>query len=108
MKVIKFRDHLVPFVLSGEKSSTWRLFDDKNLTIGDMLELKEFSSERPFATAKIIEIVEKPLGELSDEDRVGHESFPNDEEMYKTFSIWYNRPVGPLTEVKIIRFQLIS
>jgi hypothetical protein len=27
--------NLVPKVLTGEKTSTWRLFDDKNLTAGD-------------------------------------------------------------------------
>jgi mRNA interferase MazF len=31
MEIVKFRDYLVPFVLSGEKTSTWRLFDYKEL-----------------------------------------------------------------------------
>ena len=35
MKLVKFRDYLVPLVLSGEKDSTWRLFDDKGLSEGD-------------------------------------------------------------------------
>jgi hypothetical protein len=35
MKGLEFWDYLVPMVLSGEKDSTWRLFDDKNLSVDD-------------------------------------------------------------------------
>lgn len=37
MKTLKFAPHLVPLVLSVEKISIWRLFDEKNLTDGDKL-----------------------------------------------------------------------
>lgn len=39
MKTLKFRSHLADLILKGEKDVTWRLFDDKDLTIGDQLEL---------------------------------------------------------------------
>jgi hypothetical protein len=32
MKTLKFYDNLIPLILSGEKTSTWRIFDDKNLS----------------------------------------------------------------------------
>ena len=35
MKILKFKNELVSLISSGEKDSTWRLFDDKNLQEGD-------------------------------------------------------------------------
>ncbi|MEK6889082.1 MAG: hypothetical protein AABW80_03155 [Nanoarchaeota archaeon] len=31
MKTIKFRESLSKLILKGEKNSTWRLFDDKDM-----------------------------------------------------------------------------
>jgi len=53
MKTVKFRDYLVPLVLSGGKTSTWRLFDDKDLSVGDEIELREFGADIGFAYAQI-------------------------------------------------------
>lgn len=106
MKSLKFRSYLVPLVLSGEKNATWRLFDDKDLQVGEEVELLEFVTIRQFASAKITDIVEKPLGEITEEDKAGHEGFASDEEMYKTYETYYKQPVGPETLVKIIRFEL--
>lgn len=108
MKLVKFRDYLVPLVLSGQKNSTWRLFDDKNLMVGDEIELREFGKESSFAKAKIIKMVEKPFGELTISDKEGHETFKNDEEMYKTYSGYYDTQVSPSTVVKIIWFELLE
>ena len=37
MKTLKFTPELCGQILTGTKTSTWRLFDDKNLTVGDEL-----------------------------------------------------------------------
>jgi hypothetical protein len=34
MKTLKFKPHLVEQILTGTKTSTWRLFDDKNIMGG--------------------------------------------------------------------------
>lgn len=105
MKSLKFRSHLVPLVLSGEKYVTWRLFDDKNLKVGDDIQLLEFVTNRHFADAEIIKVIEKPLGELQPEDRDGHEGFASDAEMYETYSHYYKTAVTPEALVKIIWFE---
>jgi hypothetical protein len=51
MKTIKFRDYLVPLVLSGEKNCTWRLFDDKDIQRGDNVSLINWNTKEPFANA---------------------------------------------------------
>ena len=106
MKTLNFASKLIPLVLSGEKSSTWRLFDDKDLSINDEIQLKEFGTDKIFAKAKITRVIEKPFKDLSSKDKDGHETFKDDEEMYETYSGYYHTDVGPETNLKIIWFEL--
>lgn len=106
-KKIHFKTELIPLVLSGEKTATWRLFDDKDLKKGDWLDLVESQSERIFGMAVIDEVVEKKMGDLTSEDKKGHENYSTDQQMYDTFMKYYGKPVGPETKLKIIRFKLI-
>lgn len=106
MKVIKFHKDLVPLVLSGEKKSTWRLFDDKDLSLGDEIELREFGVSNPFAKAKILKVVVKQFKDLTNIDKIGHEQYINDDEMYRTYSGYYKTEVDSESEVKIVWFEL--
>ena len=107
-KTLKFSPDLVPLVLSGEKTSTWRLFDDKDLKDGDEMIFIDWDGMQPFAEAMLTSVVVKPLDELSAEDKEGHEKFSSDEEMYATYSRYYKQPVGPETLVKIVRFKITA
>lgn len=106
-KAIKFRDHLAKLVLAGKKDLTWRLFDDKNLAVGDVVELVNWNTGDVFGRAELTEVWEKKMSELTDSDFDGHEKFANEEEMYATYRTYYGDKVGPETIVKIIRFKLI-
>ena len=106
MKKIKFRRELAGLILNGQKSSTWRLFDDKDIQVGDNLKLVIWENGEVFATAAVIKVTEKPLGELSKEDKAGHESFNSDAEMYETYKKYYGPSVGPDTIAKLIWFEL--
>ena len=106
-KKFHFSSNLIPLVLSGKKNITWRLWDDKDLSEGDTVDFLESGTEKRFATAELIKVIEKPMGELTDEDKKGHEDFKSDEEMYQTYKKYYQRKVTPKTVVKIIRFKLI-
>lgn len=107
-KKLHFASDLIPLVLSGDKISTWRLWDDKDLQVGDVLDFLETDTEKHFATAKLTKVIEKPLGSLNEEDKAGHEKFKDDEEMYRTYTGYYNRAVDKDTIVKIIWFTLIN
>lgn len=107
-KQLKFRDYLVPLVLSGEKDVTWRLFDDKNLAIADQIDLINWNSGEKFAEAEIIEIKEKKLGDITEVDFAGHEKFNDKEAMLKTYQRYYGDKVNWETIVKIIKFRLIN
>lgn len=107
-KSLKFRVHLIPLVLSGEKNVTWRLFDEKDLTVGDQVDLINWNTQEKFGEAVIVSVREKPLGKLGDEDWKGHERFPSEEEMYTTYRKYYGDRVTPETSVKMIKFQLVG
>jgi hypothetical protein len=107
-KTIKFKDYLVELILKGEKNTTWRLFDDKDLKEGDKVDLINKDTMEKFAGAKLVKVYEKTLGTLTDADWEGHEKFASDEEMYETYKKYYGREVDKNTIVKIIRFELIQ
>lgn len=106
-KTLKFREYLVPLVLSGEKNITWRLFDDKDLQEGDIVELINWNTKEKFGEAELVKVWEKEMGKLDDEDFDGHEKFDTDEEMYATYKKYYGDRVNKKTIVKIIRFKLL-
>lgn len=106
MKQIKFRRTLSIQILNGEKTATWRLFDDKDISENDEVELLVWEDKSVFANALITKVYEKTLGSLTDADWEGHEKFKSDKEMYKTYKKYYNQSVNKDTIVKIIHFQL--
>ncbi len=108
MKSLKFAPNLVPLVLSGEKNSTWRLFDDKGLEKGDRIDLVNKSTGESFAHAVIVSVREKKLGDLVEVDFDGHEKFESKEKMYEAYRKYYGNSVSPDTEVKIVRFSLVG
>lgn len=107
MKKLKFRHHLAEEIIAGKKTTTWRLFDEKDLGIGDKLELLDSESGEKFAEAEIVIVREKKLGQIEGEDLKGHEKFGSKEEMLKMFKKYYGEKVNYDTPVKIIEFKLL-
>ena len=104
MKQIKFTSSLVPLILSGEKTVTWRLFDDKDLQTGDKVEFLNSDTKDKIAEASLLDVRETTFGDLTDKDKEGYN---RDEEMYKIFKKYYGDNVDQHTEVKIIKFKLL-
>lgn len=105
MKTLKFAPHLVQKIIKGEKTSTWRLFDDKDLQEKDNLSFIDKETGEKFGTAIITSLKIKTLGTLVDSDWVGHEKFANEEEMYVAYKKYYGDKVNPDSEVKILTFN---
>ena len=106
IKTLKFKSNLVDLILENKKNVTWRLFDDKNLKIDDLLNFQDSETGKDFAKAKIIEIREKKLGEIKGEDYNGHEKFQNQEDMLNHYREYCGNGVDLETTVKIIKFSL--
>ena len=106
MKTLKFRESLSRLILQKEKDTTWRLFDDKNLSKGDVVSFLIWETKKEFTKAKLVDIKETTFEELTEEDWDGHEKFSSDEEMYEIYSKYYNRQVDKNSPIKIIKFEL--
>ncbi|OHA91277.1 MAG: hypothetical protein A2758_02315 [Candidatus Zambryskibacteria bacterium RIFCSPHIGHO2_01_FULL_49_18] len=107
MKSLKFMPHLVSKVLSGEKTSTWRLFDDKNLTEGDEFLMLNKETGEEFAKGKITQVREKKLGELNDADFVGHEGYKDQDDMLNHYKSYYGDKVSLDTLIRMVDFELL-
>jgi hypothetical protein len=106
MKTLKFKPNLVEIILSGQKTVTWRLFDDKNLTVGDELEFVNKATLEKFADAVIVGIREKRLGDIEGRDFEGHETYESRDGMIKEMMSNYGDKITGDTMVKIIEFKL--
>lgn len=105
MKKLKFTESLPELILKGEKTSTWRINDKRNITKDDELILC-YVNGGEFARAIVLSTKITTFRELSKEDKIGHEVFKNNKEMYEIYSEYYNMQVNPETELKIIKFEL--
>ncbi len=105
MKTLKFYPHLVKQIIEGDKTSTWRLFDDKDLQVNDVLTFINKETGEVFGSATLTSLKVKTLGTLEESDWLGHEKFASDEEMYETYRNYYGDKVNPDSEVKILTFD---
>jgi ribonuclease HI len=111
MKTIKLDHQLAEDVKNGKKHSTWRLFDDKDLSVDDRVVLvdkvdpRDRNSWVAFGEAIITRVVEKHLGDIGNDDYDGHERFDSPEEMLRTYQGYYGDSVSFKTPVKIVRFD---
>ncbi|OGN33299.1 MAG: hypothetical protein A3I39_03110 [Candidatus Yanofskybacteria bacterium RIFCSPLOWO2_02_FULL_47_9b] len=108
MKTLKFKSELVDKILTGQKTSTWQMFDDKDLQVEDKLEFVNKETEKKFAEAKISSIHEKKLGELTDADFEGHEKYKDTDDMLAHYRGYYGEQVTLKTPIKLIDFKIIK
>ena len=112
MKKIKLDHHLAELVRNGSKTSTLRLYDDKDLQVNDEVELIDKvdpgnpSTWQSAGVARLDTVIEKRLGEITKEDRAGHGGYASAKEMLKDFQKYYGPQVTFETPVKIIHFTL--
>ena len=104
---MKFSDNLIGLVISGKKTTTRRVNDEKNITAGDILSLCRVDGAE-FAKAGAVSVRETTFANLTKDDWNGHEKFSSEKEMYIAYSKYYGCTITPKDRVKIIKFELIS
>ena len=112
MKILKLDHELAQSIARGEKRSTWRLFDDKNIRVGDEIELvdkvdpKDKNSWQVIGVATINRVVEVRLGQVKGEDADGHDTYgASDEDILATFRRYYGPDVTLDTPAKVLQFD---
>ncbi|MBP9822331.1 MAG: ASCH domain-containing protein [Candidatus Pacebacteria bacterium] len=108
MKSLKFKPHLIEKILDGSKTTTWRLFDDKNLETGDEFEIINSDTKEVVGTGAIKYVTIKMLKDLDSADLDGHEKYENKEVMLENLRQYYGDKVNLETIVKIIKFELLK
>lgn len=107
-KTLKFRDFKAKWILEGKKTSSMRLFDEKDIKEGDDLDLINWNTGEKFVKVKVVKVIVKKISELLEDDFKGHEKFENMEKMMESFRKYYGDKVNQDTIVKIIRFKLLK
>ncbi|PIP29795.1 hypothetical protein COU12_00090 [Candidatus Jorgensenbacteria bacterium CG10_big_fil_rev_8_21_14_0_10_54_38] len=76
------------------------MFDDKDLEIGDVVQLVNADDGTVFGIAKITDISKKQLGNITADDFIGHENYKSIDKMYNVYRDFYGDRVDKNTEVK--------
>jgi ribonuclease HI len=111
MKTLKFDHASAQDVLEGKKSSTWRLYDDKDLSVNDSIKIidkvdpKNTKTWQVIGEAQVKEIIEKKLGDVTDRDMAGHEIYDSKEQMLETYRQRYGNRVTLDDPIKIVFFK---
>lgn len=114
MKSLKLDHELAKLVLSGEKTSTWRIRDEKNISVNDRIELidkvdpADPASWVVIGVATVNSVSEKRLGELTAEDFDGHEVYQTSKELIATYRGYYGDDVDEATPIKMIHFSFVA
>ncbi len=98
-------------ILEGKKTVTWRVNDEKNISVDDdvwiidKVDKKNPDTWQVIGTARINEILAKRLGEVENDELGEGENYASKEEMVATFRKYYGRDINAKTAVKIIHFS---
>lgn len=107
VKRLKFSAPFPKRILDGLEDTTWRINDEKNIAVGDVLSLCGNDGVE-FAKARVVEVGETSFGSISDEMLEHNSEFGTKEELYLGYSRYYGIPIGDDTQLKVIKFRLLS
>jgi hypothetical protein len=105
-KKIKFIQKECKSIIEGKITTTFRIFDEKNITEADELIFITAETKEEFARVIVTSTKITTFGQLTDNDWEGLEKIDSDEELFNKFEKYYHRKVDWNTPVKIIKFNL--
>lgn len=111
MKYVKVSHKIAKLILEGEKSSTWRINDEKNISVDDEISIidkvepKDQSTWQIIGTGRVSSVIQKRLKDIKNHDLGPGEEFESHDEMLNTFRDYYGPDVHDNTAVKIINFD---
>lgn len=112
MKKLKLDHDTAQLVLAGRKNTTWRMFDDKDISVNDEIELidkvdpLDTSTWKSIGTARVNVVIEKRLGDVDKNDVDGGETLISKAKMLSKYQQYYGPHVSFTTPIKMIHFSL--
>lgn len=110
MKTLKLNHKEAQEILSGRRT-TWRLYDDKDLSVNDTVQLidkviaDDPASWNIIGTAQVTKIVQKQLGDIT-QTELKKEGYKSIQSLIDTHARFYGRQVLDLTPLKVVHFTL--
>jgi ribonuclease HI/uncharacterized protein YqfB (UPF0267 family) len=108
MNKLKFSSELVPQIVDEKYTTTWRLFDDKNISIGDIVELVNSQTNEVFAKAEVVSITQKYLKDINDYDMKNHKKYDSLDSIISDFKRFYGDAVNAELIVKMYDFKILN
>lgn len=114
MKLLKVSHKIAKLIYSGQKNSTWRINDEKNVSVDDQIGIidkvnpDDHSSWQIIGTGRVSEVLQKRLSDIGPGDLGTGEDFETKQQMLKTFRNYYGGDVNEQTPVKIITFDFTA
>lgn len=111
MKQLKFNHEYAKAIVAGQKTATFRVSDDKDLRVGDSIQLVDkLETDLPVrwtipGELRIINIDQTRLADLSKDQLSEGEEFSNTQEMVQTFRRFYGDQVSEDTLVMVVHFE---
>jgi len=97
--------------MDGQKNSTWRINDEKNISVNDevgiidKVDINDPESWQVIGLGHVNAVVQKRLRDVMPEDLGVGEEFTSRDDMLKTFHHYYGGDVNESTPLKIITFD---
>ncbi len=111
MKTLKLSHEAAVAQLAAKKGSTWRLFDEKQLAVNDVITLIDKREEAPeswaqIGTAVVDQVIEKRLADVTEADLRLSGVYDSRDTMFAELRGYYGADVSWKTPVKIIFYSL--
>ncbi|GEM_PF-1436566 len=100
-KSLKFPSHFVEAILKQGQGITTRLFDEKNISEGDVVDFLENGTNKRFATVKIEKVDETTFGEAMKDAK-------DMQGMYDQYATYYKRQITSEVPMKIIHYEFVD
>lgn len=114
MKSLKFDHQNALAIQAGKKHLTWRIDDDKDLRVNDIITVidrvnpRSARSWKVIGTGEIRSINEKRLGDITEKDKLESGEFAKNENILSKLKHYYGKQLQESTPVKIIDFNFTS
>lgn len=105
MKSLKFTAEQIPEIEQGRQTSTWRIFDDKELSVGDELQFINCDNATVFGYGLVGQIVIKRIKDLNEFDQDGHKKYDNLGQIITEFTRFYGPGVTADTIIKVVKYS---
>lgn len=106
MKTLKLKPSMIDDLLQGKKTKTWRMFDEKQLGLGDDVQFVNADTGVPIAMTIVTAMHEKRFGDIVEADFDGHNPYPSRDIMLETYRGYYGENVNWDTPIKMLTFEL--